>query len=403
MPQKKSVLFLTNAYPDFDSSYRGHFIKRMANQLQAEGYQISVVTPKIYTNSRHFEEQNGMGVYRFPFFSGNKLLIEHQKIPYLRMLFYYLSGFLKTMYVTLKYRCDLIHVHWVIPTGLIGLVTGICLRKPYIVTIHGSDFRMAMDRAFLLKLFLYVCKRSQHITCVSEVQAEEIERLGIKGEKISVYPMCVEEDFLEGGRSRERRSKSGPITIVSNRNLLPIYNVSLLIRAIPIVLQEEPHSKFLIAGDGPERDSLEREVKKLNVNSSVRFLGRVPHEEMPNLLTQADIYVSTSLHDGTSVSLLEAMATGTFPIVTDIPSNQEWIHDGKNGFLVSSENQWLLARKIIEAIHSQELLAEASEENIRIVKEKAYWVKHIQRTSAIYEKAASLTRSTASSVLPGDA
>jgi L-malate glycosyltransferase len=401
MPEKKSILFLTNAYPDFDSSYRGHFIKRMANQLQAEGYQITVVTPKIYMNSRRFEEQKRIEVYRFSFFSRNKLLIEYQKIPYLRMLFYYLSGFLMTMYVMLKYRCDLIHVHWVIPTGLIGLVTGIFLRKPYIVTIHGSDFRMAIDRPFLLKLFLYICKRSEYITCVSGMQAKEIERLGIKGEKISVYPMCVEEDFLEGGRSRERRS-NGPMTIVSNRNLLPIYNVSLLIRAIPMVLQEEPHSKFIIAGDGPERDSLEREVKKLNLNSSVRFLGRVPHEEMPKLLTQADIYVSTSLYDGTSVSLLEAMATGTFPIVTDIPSNQEWIHDGKNGFLVSSENQLFLARKIIEAIHSQELLAEASEENIRIVEEKAYWMKHIQRTSAIYEKAASLTRPAASSVFRGD-
>jgi hypothetical protein len=63
----------------------------------------------------------------------------------------------------------------------------------------------------------------------------------------------------------------------------------------------------------------------------------------------------------------------------------------------------LLARKIIEAIHSQELLAEASEENIRIVEEKAYWMKHIQRTSAIYEKTATLTHSAASSVLRGDA
>ena len=51
-------------------------------------------------------------------------------------------------------------------------------------------------------------------------------------------------------------------------------------------------------------------------------------------LGQADIYVSTSLHDGTSVSLLEAMGSGAFPIVTDIPSNREWIHHGQNGFLV---------------------------------------------------------------------
>ena len=63
-----SILFLTNAYPDFDSSYRGIFIKQMASFLQRDGYKISVVTPKIYKGSSHFEEQKGIKVYRFPFF-----------------------------------------------------------------------------------------------------------------------------------------------------------------------------------------------------------------------------------------------------------------------------------------------------------------------------------------------
>ena len=84
--QKKSILFLTNAYPDFEDSYRGIFIKKMAQLLQNDGYQISVVTPKIYRSSRYFEEQNGIKVYRFPFFAGSKLLIEYNKIPYLRMI-----------------------------------------------------------------------------------------------------------------------------------------------------------------------------------------------------------------------------------------------------------------------------------------------------------------------------
>ena len=81
--QKLSILFLTNAYPDFESSYRGIFIKKMALLLQKEGYQISVVTPKIYKGSHYFEEQDGIKVYRFPFFARNKLLIEYEKIPYL--------------------------------------------------------------------------------------------------------------------------------------------------------------------------------------------------------------------------------------------------------------------------------------------------------------------------------
>jgi glycosyltransferase involved in cell wall biosynthesis len=178
---------------------------------------------------------------------------------------------------------------------------------------------------------------------------------------------------------------SGPITILSNRNLLPIYNVSLLIRAIPIVLQEEPNTKFFIAGDGPERDHLEKEAKKLNVNSSLQFLGRVPHEEMPNLLARADIYISTSLYDGTSISLLEAMVCGTFPVVTDILSNREWISDGENGFLIPTESEPVLAKRIVEVIRDTKLLAEASEKNRKIIEEKAHWGKNIGKIAKIYE------------------
>ncbi len=61
------ILFLTNAYPDFDTSYRGIFIKKMATLLKREGYQISVVTPKIYRKSPYFEEPGGYQGLPFPF------------------------------------------------------------------------------------------------------------------------------------------------------------------------------------------------------------------------------------------------------------------------------------------------------------------------------------------------
>ena len=99
------ILFLTNAYPDSESSYRGVFIKKLASLLQEDGYQISIVTPKIYKESHYFEEQDGIKVYRFPFFAGDKLLIEYQKIPYLRMLLYFANGFLLTFYAALRNGC----------------------------------------------------------------------------------------------------------------------------------------------------------------------------------------------------------------------------------------------------------------------------------------------------------
>jgi len=217
---RSSILFLTNAYPDFNSSTRGIFIRKMASLLQNEGYRISVVTPKIFRKSPCYEEQNGIHVYRFPFFAGNKLLIEYRRIPYLKMVLYFISGFFLTMYVSLRHKCSLLHVHWAIPTGLIAVVAGMVLRKPFVVTVHGSDFRMASEGAALLKrIFLFVCQRASHLNCVSEVMRKEIIRIGIDGEKVSTFPMGIDNAFFETGKSRGRKLNGGPYIIVSNRQL----------------------------------------------------------------------------------------------------------------------------------------------------------------------------------------
>jgi len=384
----KSILFLSNAYPDFESSYRGIFIKQMALYLKEGGFKISVVTPKIYKKSPFFESQDGIPVYRFPFFAGDKLLIEHEKVPYLRMVLYYITGFFFSLYAILKNHCDLIHVHWAIPTGLIGVAAGKLLGKPMVVTVHGSDLRMAMAGSPLLKrIFVYVCRNAKHLHLVSEIMRKEIETFGISKEKISIWPMGVDEVFWQCGRNRKKRLTGDPVTVFSNRNLLPIYDVSCLIRAVPMILKDEPRVRFLIAGDGSEKAKLEGEARHLSPRASVQFLGRVPHDQMPGLLAQADIYVSTSLSDGTSVSLLEAMGAGDFPVVTDIPSNREWISDGDNGFLFPVGDEGRLADRIVEGIRNRELFERAIKINQNIIVEKGHWKKNIYKTIELYEQA----------------
>jgi glycosyltransferase involved in cell wall biosynthesis len=385
--KRRSICFLTNTYPDFDASYRGVFIKRMAGLLQQRGYSIAVVTPKIYRDSPHLEKKEGLPVYRFPFFSGNRLLIEREKIPYIRMMVYYISGVLLTLFVVLRRRCGLIHVHWAVPTGMIGVLCHFLLKKPLVVTIHGSDFRLATERSRLIRtLFLFVCRKADHLTCVSEVLRKGLCEWGIPEGKISTFPMGVDETFLEAGRRRREVRDNAPWTVLSNRNLLPLYNVSLLIQAVPMVLAEEPDTRFVIAGEGRERETLERKVRDLSVERAVSFIGRVSHEAMPFFLGQSDIYVSTSLSDGTSVSLLEAMAAGTFPIVTDIPANREWIRDGENGFLVPVKEPGVLAKRIIRAIQEEDLLRRTRRENLRAVEAKALWPVMIAKTEGVYEE-----------------
>ena len=385
--KKISILFLTNAYPDFESSYRGIFVQKMALLLQRDEYEISVVTPKIYKESLSVEGHHGIKVYRFPFFSGEKLLIEHEKIPYLRMICYFISGVLFTVYALLKHRCRFIHVHWAIPTGLIGTLVGFLLKRPLIVTIHGSDLRMAMTTSsWMRRLFLFVCQQAIHLTCVSQVQKEEMVKLGIDEWKISVFPMGIDETILENGKQREKEKGGRPLTILSNRNLQPIYNLPLLIRAIPLILKEEPHTNVLIAGEGPDRKRLEKEANDLRVTSSIQFLGRVPHEKMVDLLAHVDVYVSTSLFDGTSVSLLEAMGAGAFPVVTDIPANREWIVHGENGFLVPPHEEKLLANRVIDALRSRSLIEKSRAKNLTLVGEKAVWPVSIKKVKEVYEE-----------------
>jgi glycosyltransferase involved in cell wall biosynthesis len=196
--------------------------------------------------------------------------------------------------------------------------------------------------------------------------------------------MGVDESFFVAGTMQKRKQDGRRHTVLSNRNLLLPYNVSLLIRAIPTVLKEEPYTKFIIAGDGQEKEDLSTEAENLNVSSFVEFLGRVPHEKMADLLAQADIYVSTSIYDGTSVSLLEAMGSGAFPIVTDIPANREWITNRQNGFLVPVNEEEYLASKIIEAIRNQALREKSRTENISIVQGKALWSVIIRKVKEVY-------------------
>ena len=106
---------------------------------------------------------------------------------------------------------------------------------------------------------------------------------------------------------------------------------------------------------------------------------------MPALLSRVDIYVSTSFHDGTSVSLLEAIATGAYPVVTDILPNREWIVNGENGFLVPKENEVFLGMKIVEAIRNKNRLVEACERNRKIVEQRAYWEENIKKVVDLYQ------------------
>jgi glycosyltransferase involved in cell wall biosynthesis len=163
------------------------------------------------------------------------------------------------------------------------------------------------------------------------------------------------------------------------------YNIECLIRAIPVIIESYGNAKFIIKGTGPLEGYLKRLVEKLNISKHVRFVGLVPYDEVAQYLCASDIYVSTCFVDSTSVSLLEAMACGLPPVVTDILGNREWIENGENGFLFPPKNPTALAEKVIQLIENQSLRKRFGERCFQIIKRRAIWEKCVSKMEAIYK------------------
>lgn len=253
---------------------------------------------------------------------------------------------------------------------------------PLVATAWGSDVLVSARKwRFFANVVKEICAQAATVVAVSDEIATELNRLGVEVGKIEIFPLGV--DLFQCEQPGTRLPNT-PLTILSTRWHEPIYNLELLIKAIPIVLAALPDARFIIAGDGSLKAKLESMVRKLQVSGNVQFLGRVEHLALRKLYSEVDIYVSTALSDGSSESLLEAFAGGAFPVVTDIRANKSWVVEGVNGLLVPTKGPDILAAKIIEAGSCQQLRMQAADYNSQIVREKANFNHNMAHLETIY-------------------
>jgi glycosyltransferase involved in cell wall biosynthesis len=377
---------ITNSYPDFPDSTRVVFIRKLAQLISERGWDVSVVTPRVFDGSKSREADGEVEVRRFASFLEGKLLAEREGTPVFRLVCYMLFGLLAAIRCVRERECDLIHAHWAVPSGLIALVAGRICRKPVLVTVHGSDLLVAPEKSRLIRgLVKFVLMRADAVTSVAEHLTVKILEMGIPADRVLTFPMSVPTGSFcpDGGTPVGWTGK--PI-IFSNRSHYPIYDIETLVRAIPIVLDKAPEAEFVIAGEGPEKEKLMSLANKLGVGTCVEFIGTIDHERMPEHLRGAAAYVSTALSDGASVSLLEAMACGAYPVVADIPANREWIEDEANGLLFEPGDPGSLADKILMCIGEKFPTAEARAANARVIELRAQWDSNIEKLLGLCER-----------------
>lgn len=228
----------------------------------------------------------------------------------------------------------------------------------------------------------YAIKRADLIHSWAEHTTRDLLSLGAEPSKVVTFPRGVDTDFFK--LNKELKKDKSKFIAITTRHLNRAYNFDQIIKAAARVSREIAGFKVILAGDGEDRERLQNMVKDLSIEKNVHFLGNVTRDELAEYLKSSHIYLSAVISDGVSSSLLEAMASGSFPIVTDNEANRVWIDDGVNGFLVRYKDDEQLAKKILEAYQSDEFRVRIVEKNRKIVEEKANWGKNMKRMESLY-------------------
>jgi glycosyltransferase involved in cell wall biosynthesis len=313
-------------------------------------------------------------------------------LPHVRILYFPLWVFLgatNTRKIIRRIKPDVIHAHYVTNYGLIGASSGF---HPFVLTTWGSDILVAPRQSRIMNLMVkFVLRKADLVTCDGENMRSELLKFGVAAEKLHLILHGVDtQKFCPLPKNeklnRELGTSNFPV-VISIRNLYPIYNVETLIKAVPLVLKQIPDVKFLIVGEGNQKKYLIDLVRSLNIVENVKFIGHISHYDVPHYLALAEVYVSTSLSDaGASISLLEAMACGISPIITEVGDANEWISDGKNGFIIPVKDPKLLSEKIVYLLKNEEIRQRFGKINRRIVQEKSDYFKEMAKVENLLVK-----------------
>jgi len=163
--------------------------------------------------------------------------------------------------------------------------------------------------------------------------------------------------------------------------------VDVIVRAFIQARQANPDLRLLIYGQGSQEESLRKLLKQSGFLPDVYFGGFASFEQLPEVYHSADLYLSASHSDGSSVSLMEALACGLPAIVSDIPGNLEWIKEDENGWLFKDGKADELAQKILLAAAQVKSLVRMKAGNRLLAETRANWDKNFKVLLEAYELA----------------
>jgi glycosyltransferase involved in cell wall biosynthesis len=293
---------------------------------------------------------------------------------------------------------DLIHVHdWLV--AFVGTAFKRNFKAPLLTTIHATERGrgrgyLGSDQARAIhQVEWWLTYESWRVIACSEFMAGEVSSLfHSPRDKIDVIPNGVDT-------ARFDRLEGQDLALFRNRYALPFEDIvfyvgrvvfekglHLLVRALPIVLAQRPSAKVVVAGRGPELDSLRSLAWSLGVGEKVLFTGFIADDDRDRLFRAADCAVFPSLYEPFGIVALEAMAARCPVVVSEVGGLKEVVQHAETGITVYPDDPGSLAWGILHTLQHPDWSATRVANAYRMVREEYNWERIARLTADVYRR-----------------
>ncbi|NMB53726.1 MAG: glycosyltransferase family 4 protein [Leptolinea sp.] len=290
-----------------------------------------------------------------------------------------------------KWTIDLVHAG---PVNDVARVFAFSGFQPLVSMSWGFDLLWDAERD--LMVWMAIKEALEHTTVffcdAHSVETKAVNEYGFDPQRIVVFPWGVDHGLFFPTGARAGRSDGQPLQLFSNRAWEDQYGVDVLVDGLIRAGRTGMPFKAILAGDGSMKAALQEKIRRSNIAHQVQFVGRISQAELPYYYNEADVFISASHVDGSSLSLMEAMACGTVPLVSDIPSNKEWVEDSVSGYLFDDGDSVQLAARLLALDKVRHQLPEISRKAQAVAEERADWKKNRQIMLSGYDIAMKIHR-----------
>jgi L-malate glycosyltransferase len=178
-----------------------------------------------------------------------------------------------------------------------------------------------------------------------------------------------------------------PARMLSCRLHKPLYRIDAILRAFALLPAAHHDWVLEVAAAGSETAALQGLATELQLGPRVVFSGMLDPEALQQTYQRSALFISVPETDGTSVSLLEAMAAGCLPVLSDLPANRQWVQDGQGAVLCADVQQ--LDRDLLRAIQmsrSSQWLETGQRANLHMVQTKALFSRNIEQFMQLHDE-----------------